>query len=241
MDFDNDGKQDIVAGGYMGVPFFIRGTAKGWAEPEILRDRDGKHLEAGSFWNPDTKTHSNGKTPEGGVADRAYSALPVDWDNDGDFDLLRGTSSGHFVLRRNEGKPGQHAFAAKAEALPFRLPGGYALPVAADWDGDGLWDIVSGSKDGAVYWFRNTGAPGQPEFPARPEQLVENAKAEDLGRGSHAQVEVCDWDGDGDLDLLVGDMHLDYDRETKKDDIHGYVWLYRREAQGSAAPPDSGG
>ncbi|MEM1296862.1 MAG: VCBS repeat-containing protein [Verrucomicrobiota bacterium] len=223
--------RDIVSGGYMGVPFFVRATANGWEKPVILRDREGGHLEAGRFWNPDTRKHVDGKVPKWGSPDRAYSALALDWDGDGDQDLLRGTSKGSFLIRINEGSPGKHAFATQAVALETAIPGQYAMPVAQDWDGDGLWDLISGSQTGEVYWFRNTGSPKEPDFSTKPTQLVEGAEAEGRGRGSHAQVEVCDWDGDGDLDLLVGDCHLHYDREKQEWDNHGYIWLYRREAQ----------
>ena len=216
MDFDGDGIQDIVSGGYMGVPFFIRGTAEGWANPIVLRDRENKHLETGRYWDPDSKKHSDGKIPQGGSKDRAYAALAVDWDADGDLDLLRGTSKGYLVLRLNEGSQGQAAFATKSEALGIQLPGGYAMPVAIDWDGDGLWDLISGDKKGGVYWFKNSGTKGAPKFEGTATQLVPSSEEEGKGRASHAQVEVCDWDGDSDLDLLVGDRA-------------GYVWLYRNE------------
>ncbi len=36
----------------------------------------------------------------------------------------------------------------------LRVPGGeHANPVIVDWDGDGLWDMVSGAGDGGVYWY----------------------------------------------------------------------------------------
>ncbi len=102
----------------------------------------------------------------------------------------------------------------------------YAMPVAADWNGDGLIDLISGAKDGAVYWFKNTGKKGAPKF-EKPEQLVENSEAEDLGCGTQAQVEVCDWDNDGKLELLVGDMNRK-NSGTPEFSLHGYVWFYQR-------------
>ena len=100
------------------------------------------------------------------------------------------------------------------------------MPIAADWDGDGEVDLVSGNKTGEVYWFRNAGKKGMATLEA-PRKIVESAAKEGLGRGTNAQVEVCDWDGDGDLDLLVGDKHLKF--TDGKFDAQGYVWLYRRE------------
>jgi hypothetical protein len=127
----------LVFGGYMGVPFFIKGTADGFAAPVVLKDKEGGHLETGRFWDPDKKKHTDGKAPEGARGDRAYAALAIDWDDDGDLDLLRGTSNGGLFLRENEGTPGKHAYATTTKAVkiggePAMVPGGYAFPVAAD-------------------------------------------------------------------------------------------------------------
>jgi len=101
---------------------------------------------------------------------------------------------------------------------------------AADWDGDGRTDFVVGARHGEVFLVRNQGkgfaAPVQLEAGGKP------LKAPAGDAGPHA----ADWDGDGDLDLLVGD-----DR--------GRVTIYRNEgtraapklAQGETLVPDRGG
>ena len=46
--------------------------------------------------------------------------------------------------------------------------GAYAAPTVADWDGDGLEDLVVGENTGQVNLFRNLGKKGNPQFaPAR--------------------------------------------------------------------------
>ena len=89
---------------------------------------------------------------------------------------------------------------------------GYLVPDVADWDGDGLFDIVVGTNSGAVYWLRNTGRPGEPEFLSREQlvgpgagryQFVESGELPK--RGSRANIDVVDYNGDGKLDLVVGD------------------------------------
>jgi hypothetical protein len=202
-------------------------------------------MHTGRYWDPVARKHTSGKGP----GDRAYSALPLDWDADGDLDLIVGTNKGGLFIRINEGTKNKPAFAEKVVALraggsKAAVPGGYAIPVAADWDGDGRWDLISGSQDAAVYWFRNVGAVGQPKLEA-PRKLVVGAKQRQRGPSTRAQVTVADFDGDGDMDLLVGDSS--YKRVDKKYVWHGTIWLYRRAGQtevsaepASAEKPDGG-
>lgn len=226
----------------MGIPYWIPGGFAGSGEPQILLDENGEYMHTGRLYHPEDRKHMSARGPKSGPKGRAYSAFPLDWDEDGDIDLIVGNDQGGIFLRENRGTAKSFAFSSEAVAVtiheePAVVPGGYAMPIVADWDGDGRWDLVSGNKKGEVWWFRNTGEAGAPVL-EEPRRLVGNSKDEGLGRGGSAQVEVCDWDGDGDLDLLVGDAHLTVvDDEL---DAHGYVWLFRRKSEARPAEAASG-
>ncbi|HLU40266.1 MAG TPA: FG-GAP-like repeat-containing protein [Planctomycetota bacterium] len=83
-----------------------------------------------------------------------------------------------------------------------------------DYDGDGLEDLLVGTfgdsygngKGGRILVFRNTGKRGAPEF-GKPDVLVVPSAKD--GRGpvrpdTGLYADLADYDGDGDLDLIVG-------------------------------------
>ncbi len=198
--------------------------------PQKLLDKAGNVLRLGHYWDYDAKKWT-------GVAESKYKeklgigAAGVDWDEDGDLDLVLGSTDGSLFVRLNEGSSTKPAFATESILLmkgsvPLEVPGRDVIPKIADWDGDGHFDILSGSGDGGVYWLRNLGTKGAPAF-ASPQEIVRpKNSASDAVKpnwpGERTQVCATDYDGDGDLDLLVGDYHSQ-DRE-----MHGWVWLFRR-------------
>jgi hypothetical protein len=77
---------------------------------------------------------------------------------------------------------------------------------AADLDLDGDIDLVLGDTSGAVFAVRNEGTPKEPKFVARASLLV----GEQPLRVCHKSDAIpVDWNGDGVLDLLVGDETSD--------------------------------
>lgn len=68
---------------------------------------------------------------------------------------------------------------------------------AADWDGDGLVDLVTGSFSGKLVWYRNQGKPDAPKF-------GQGKSFYDLSLAYNAHPRIVDFNQDGSLDLLLG-------------------------------------
>ncbi len=68
---------------------------------------------------------------------------------------------------------------------------------AADWDGDGLVDLVTGSFGGKLVWYRNEGEKDAPKFESgRP--------FFDISLAYNSHPRIVDFNQDGRLDLLLG-------------------------------------
>ena len=76
----------------------------------------------------------------------------------------------------------------------------------ADMDGDGLIDLIIGDTKGGVVWSRNEGSATEPRFVTREPLRVGEA---DLKVCQKSDPIAVDWDGDGVVDLLVGDECAD--------------------------------
>ena len=112
-------------------------------------------------------------------------ATPVgfDWDGDGKEDILAGDSAGYIGFFKNlGGNPPKWAAPEYLEADgqririmagangsvqgPAEAKWGYTTFSVADWDGDGLPDIIGNSILGKIVWWRNIGTKTQPKLAA---------------------------------------------------------------------------
>jgi hypothetical protein len=214
---DKDGKLINIGGGIRKQKMF---RPFGQDQPEGLLIAGSAKFERtpeGTFVNYQGQRLESTKERPIGITGTASAAHATDWDGDGDYDLIIGTIRGTVYLVPNEGTPVSYAF-CKEEQLKA---GGKLInvkrsagPFTADWDGDGDLDLLVGADDGSVSLYRNTGSAKSPELSSAVQLVppVERTSYQnppkEVRRGTRSKICVADWNGDGLLDLLVGDLAI---------------------------------
>lgn len=153
-----------------------------------------------SFINVGTPTAPRFRQGNSIPLGEAYHIAPAlgDLDGDGDLDMLVGTWNTNIQYYRNDGSRTEPRWVhvPEREIVPERASN--IIPTLVDIDGDKDLDLFIGSANGVVGFYRNTGTPQRAEFTLVTDRL-ENVKAG--RRGAPAFLDV---DGDGRLDLLLG-------------------------------------
>lgn len=141
-------------------------------------------------------TNPLGLTNVGGFAAPSFADL----DLDGDLDAMVGNSDGKLLYYENTGNATNPCFECP-EINPFGLTcvGGYVTPTLADLDSDGDLDLVVGNYDGDTVYYENVGNAIVPSF---AEPVINPFGLSNIGYGSNPSF--ADLDGDGDLDVIVG-------------------------------------
>jgi uncharacterized protein (DUF2141 family) len=139
------------------------------------------------------------------VGTRSTAAL-ADLDGDGDLDVIAGEQGGTFLYFQNTGSaiaPALISLTGAANPLNGQSVAGDARPALSDLDGDGDLDLVAGVSNGTFAYFRNTGTAVAPAFSAIT-GASNPLNGHDVGDASTPAL--GDLDGDGDLDLVAGEL-----------------------------------
>lgn len=234
MDWDNDGKKDLISGDSKGQiwVFMNKGTQ---TEPMlgagVRVEVDGNPVLGVVPQSQEGAAGDPGLTPNMVDIMGVYSKVHCgDWDGDGLKDLLvgqEGPNHPNMVWYKNAGTKWAPRFSA---AQPLRLPPppmGRPSPYLTDWDRDGKVDILCGTEAGKVYFFRNVGG-------ATKQELDEGRLLELNGGGfekcSRCRIDVVDWNNDGILDVLVGTF-------DGGEELGGSIWIFLGRPRKIEPPP----
>jgi len=221
IDWDGDGDTDMVVGDEDGrVALFEHNGSLVDGMPQF---RDARYFQQ----EADEVKFGALVTPCG-----------FDWDGDGDTDFIAGNTAGYIAFIENLSGPGvaRPKFAAPqfltagGEMIrimagpngsiqgPLEAKWGYTTQTVADWDGDGLPDIVANSIWGKVIWFRNTGTRTRPKLASAQPIEVEwpgaapkpawnwwNPQGKELVTQWRTTPVAVDWNKDGLIDLVMLD------------------------------------
>jgi len=206
-DFDGDGDMDLLCGEFRDSFTYFENTGSR-TKPVYAAGRQLKHDSQPLVMDLEMIVPS-----------------AMDWDRDGDVDLIVGDEDGRVALVEHTGKVN--------EGTPQFLPpryfqqeadnvkcGALATPVGVDWDGDGDEDIVSGNTAGYIQFYENLGSDaGQTPKWAAPRRLAADGKTIRIQAGPSGSIQgpceakwgyttlsVADWNHDGLLDLVVNSI-----------------------------------
>lgn len=207
-DFDGDGDLDLLCGEFLdGFTYFQNSGTRQKPKYELgVRVK----TDTGRYLTMDLEM---------------ITPTAIDWDKDGDLDIICGDEDGRVAFIENtgkfEGKAPVYAepryFQQEADQVKF---GALATPVGFDWDGDGDTDIICGNTAGYIAFIENLSGKGveQPKWaaPVRLEAAGKVIRPIAGGNGSiqgpceakwgYTTQTVADWDGDGLPDLLLNSI-----------------------------------
>jgi hypothetical protein len=191
-DLDNDGLVDLIQGQGDGtIRVFEQTAAKSetFNTGTLLKNADGTTLDVGNFAKPTL----------------------ADLDGDGLLELLVGEETGNVLRYEQTAATGTGALSFTRSTL-FTNPlgtatsgapngGSYPRPTIADLDNNGLLDVLVGSNDGTLRRYEQTAA-NLATFTALGQMKLADGTVIDAGDVDKPLL--TDYDGDGYLDMLLG-------------------------------------
>jgi len=182
----------------------------------VLSGAYGNQLVNNFFYYKNTGSNSNPNYSY--ITNNYFSTLDIfsnsspeliDIDNDGDLDLFVANQYdlsetppwvGRIHFFRNMGNSSSPNYVEESTSLLNENMGQMITPEFGDLDGDGDMDLLVGDFNGFIQYFENTSSGSSLTF-----TFIENVGGIDLSGNSVPTL--GDLDGDGDLDMLIGQLN----------------------------------
>ena len=256
MDWNNDGTLDILSGCYWSdnadaghINLLIGEEGGEYAAAEPLLSASGEPLVNVPPKSEEPNEEGSEEEPSSPGDDIEWNNIcthqhAVDYDGDGDLDLVTGNIGNTFFFVENTGSDQDRVLTDTPLALQLTSPGAHSSPHLVDWDGDGDLDLLTGSSNGGAYLSENSGTRSVPvweDFKTLIPASKASSQAERKGPlvpAPSTRIWVVDWNQDGLLDILLGDSVTLSDRKEGLTDSE-YVELEKaynqrlKEAQAS--------
>jgi hypothetical protein len=194
-DYDGDGLLDLISGSggccHEAFGFHV-----------FLRQKDGSFGPRQRIEAPRPESFDLLEWDSGALKGLEQRVAVADWNGDGIPDVLIGGNTRTLGVAYGP-LAGKETLTVERVWPKGREPFGRMAhnPCVADWDADGLADLVVGGvredKTRGVFWLRNVGTPREPKL-GDPQLLIA-----DEGRWTTKGLSVADWNGDGRLDLIA--------------------------------------
>lgn len=188
--------QDLIIGNGAGALYYIENSPQGMVNIQEITDAQGNPIRVSG----------------------AAAPFSIDWDRDGNPDLLIGNDIGTVVFARGLDQKGTRYEAP----IPLTVDQGpvavdtFSAPHGVDYNQDGLLDLLVGDGKGNIHLFLGApeGLESQGPLPTERKNIY---GANTFYTGKNVVPLMVDYNGDGKLDLITGQLSfaLAYDTASE--------------------------